>query len=371
MSYPYKLLFRSLVGPFYRENISLFFFLFVVMVGVVGEVDGAELWKYHYSLALAMLKNYSYLAFFFVACLLYTKKCVRFVSGLLQQPPHSFITVYNNLGRTKRFRLFLLVEVWLLVPILIYAAFVVAYGWIHHLYFTIALVVVYLLLLCFFSALWFIYLLENLYKDKLLKIKIRLPFSSAYEVILLRFVAHKQKIMWLGFTIFTCGVLYMVALNNMVNDYETVFPFLLFNFGILAHGVIVFGIREFEETYLSFYRGVPVSLLKRWVEYSLVYFVLLIPEFITTILLVPVHLHYGDAILFSVCGYGLVLLMNGITFLRNFSRKEYLFLLLMIFCVQYVFLAWIGLLLLCGVLFAAAFVSFLAGYYRFGRAVVQ
>lgn len=371
MSYPYKLLFRSLVGPFYKENISLFFFLFAVMVGIVAEVDGAELWQFHYSLALGILQNSSYSLIVAVAWFLYARKAVQFVSGQLRQPQYSFVSVYNNLGRRQRFGLFLLVEAWLLLPVLIYGAFIVVYGWLHHLYFPIALVAAWLLLLCLFPALWFVYLSENLYGDRSFTLKFRLPLPSAYGVVLLRYVAHRQKIMWLAFTIFTCGSLYLVALNNTVSDYETVFPFLFFNFGILAHGIIVFGIREFEETYLSLYRGVPVSLLKRLVEYSLVYFVLLIPEFITAGLLVPVHLHYGDAILFSACGYGLVLLMNGMTFLRNFSRKEWLFLLLMIFCAQYVFLAGPGLPPLCGVLFAAAIVCFLAGYYRFDRAIVQ
>jgi hypothetical protein len=166
-------------------------------------------------------------------------------------------------------------------------------------------------------------------------------------------------------------VLYGIALNNTTpDDYETVSLFLFFNFGVLANGVIVFGLREFEETRLFFYRAAPVPLLRRLAGYALVYFVLLIPEFITAALLVPIHLHHGDALLFSLCAYGLVLLMNGITFLGNFSRKEYLFLLLMVFCVEYIFLGGIGLLLLCGLLFAAAIVAFWAGYYRFERAIV-
>jgi hypothetical protein len=371
MRYPHKLLFRSLVGPFYKENISLFFFLFAVMVGIVGEVDGAELWQFHYSLALGILQNSSYVLFVFAAWFLYARKCMQFVSGLLRQPHYSFVIVYNNLDRTKRFGLFLLVVVWLLLPVLIYGAFVVVYGWLRHLYVPIAVVAAYLLSLCFFPALWLVYLSENLYKDKLFKIKYFLSLPSAYGVVLLRFIVRKQKIMWLGFTIFTCGSLYMVALNNTVSDYETVFPFLFYNFGILSQGIIVFGIREYEETWLNLYRGAPVSLLKRLRQYSLVYFVLLIPEFITAGLLVPVHLHFGDAVLFSACGYGLVLLMNGITFVRNFSRKEYLFLLLIIFCAQYIFLVGPGLPLLCGVLFAAAIVCFLAGYYQFERVIVQ
>jgi hypothetical protein len=192
------------------------------------------------------------------------------------------------------------VAIWLLLPIVGYGVFVFVYGLIHHLY---------------------------------------LPITAIAVFLLSRQVAQKQKIMWLAFKLFTCGVLYGIALNNTTSgDYETVSLFLFFNFGVLANGAIVFGLREF-------------------------------PEFITTVLLVPVHLHYGDALLFSLCAYGLVLLMNSITFSGNFSRKEYLFLLLMIFCVEYIFLGGMGLPLLCGLLFATAIVTFLTGYYRFQRAI--
>jgi len=364
------MLFRSLVGPFYKENISLLFFLFIVMIGVVGEDNGAEIWQYHYSLALAMLQNAGYLLFVFAAWLLYTRKCALFVSGLLKQPDYSFITGCNSLKKARRFLEFLWVAVWLLLPIVLYGLFVIVYGGVHHFYFPIVVVAVFLCSLCICSALWFVYILDNRYKEKP-AIHLRLPFSSSYGMILLRQVAQKQKIMWLAFKLFTCGVLYGIALNNTTpNDYETVSLFLFFNFGVLANGVIVFGLREFEESRLFFYRAVPVPLLRRLAGYALAYFVLLIPEFITTFLLVPVHLHFGDALLFSLCAYGLVLLMNSITFLGNFSRKEYLFLLLMVFCIEYIFLGGIGLSLLCGLLFAAAIAAFLAGYYRFERAIV-
>jgi len=364
------MLFRSLVGPFYKENISLLFFLFIVMIGVVGEDNGAEIWQYHYSLALAMLQNAGYLLFVFVAWLLYTRKCVLFVAGLLKQPDYSFIAVCNGFNKARRFLEFLWVAIWLLLPLVLYGVFVVVYGWIHHFYLPIIAVAVFLLSLCLCSALWFVYTMDTLYKEKA-AIHLRLPLPSSHAMILLRQVAQKQKIMWLAFKLFTCGVLYGIALNNTTpNDYETVSLFLFFNFGVLANGVIVFGLREFEETHLFFYRAVPVPLFRRLAGYALAYFVLLIPEFITTALLVPVHLHYGDALLFSVCAYGLVLLMNSITFLGNFSRKEYFFLLLMVFCVEYIFLGGIGLPMLCGLLLAAAIIAFLAGYYRFERAIV-
>jgi hypothetical protein len=217
-------------------------------------------------------------------------------------------------------------------------------------------------------AAWHVYLLNDPYKASLLQGKMLLKwpaFLSAYHIILLRFVANKQKIVWLGIKVFTCFVLYKLAQNNYSNGFDDRFTFIFFNFGILANGVVVYRIRAFEENFLSFYRGLPVSLLKRYIQYSLLYFILLIPEFITAGMLAPVHLHYDDAIRYTLCGYSLLLLMNSITFLKNFSMQEYLKILLLVFCVQYVFLLTIGLTVLYLCYFVLGAVLFSRGYYGF------
>lgn len=372
MGYPYKILFRSFVKPFYRENAAFFVFVFTVMFYIVGMVDGAGLFEYHQTLVTGMLKNYGFLLFVFAAWFLYTRKIVAFITGVMHRPEYTFLCIYNCLDKAKQFTLFFLIEVWLLLPVLLYSVFIVITGWRQHLYLPVLLVVVFLLLLCFLAALRHVYVLNNLYKKPVLpriKVKGWLELSSAYPVILLRFVANQQKIMWIGLKVFTCSLLYLIARNNTLSSSDIHLTFLFFNFGVFANGVLVFRIREFEETYLTFYRGVPVSLLKRLLEYALVYFILLLPEFITAGLLAPVHLQYSDAIQFSLCGYSLLLLMNSITFLQSFSAKEYLPVLLLIFSIQYIFLMAVGLTFLYLLLLVFAIVLFLRGYYKGERNV--
>jgi hypothetical protein len=188
--------------------------------------------------------------------------------------------------------------------------------------------------------------------------------SSAYPVILLRFVGNKQSIIWVGIKIFTCGVLYLIARNNTLNSSDLRLLFLFFSAGILANGILVNRVRQFEGMYLSFYMGLPISLLKRLLQYSIVYFVLLFPEFGTVLILAPLHLSYNDALQFSLCGYSLLLLMNSITFLQHFSTKEYLPILLLILCVQYIFLMTAGLFFLILIFLGFAVMLFLIGYYK-------
>ncbi|HEY6900522.1 MAG TPA: hypothetical protein VI233_07765, partial [Puia sp.] len=83
-----SLLFRSLIVPFYKENLNLFFFLATVLVFSVGEVDGAELWQFHYSLAQGMLQEREFLLFVFLCWFLYARKAVAFVLGRMRQPQY-------------------------------------------------------------------------------------------------------------------------------------------------------------------------------------------------------------------------------------------------------------------------------------------
>ena len=172
---------------------------------------------------------------------------------------------------------------------------------------------------------------------------------------------------WLGIKVFTCGTLYLIARNNRLTPSDIGTVFLFFNFGIIGNGIILYRIREFEETQLRFYRGAPISLLKRFLQYSLVYFILLIPEFIIAAILAPDYLPYIDAINFALCGYSLLLLMNTIMFLQDFSMRDYLKIILLVFSVQYIFILAELLNFLYLFFFILSFVLFLLSYYRFER----
>jgi hypothetical protein len=193
-------------------------------------------------------------------------------------------------------------------------------------------------------------------------------FQSSYSFIILGFIANQQKMNWAGIKIFTCGILYLICRNNTLTNYDIKTAFLLFTFGILANSFLIMGIRKFEETYLTFYRSAPVKLSRRFFDHCFIYGMLLLPEIITLILLVPVKLHVIDALSFLLSSYGLVLLMNSITFTQDFSMKEYLKVLFLFYFVQYLFLLTIGLLAGSVLFIIAAVFIFWTSYYKFEKA---
>ena len=370
MKVPASLFFRVFIKPFYKENVGAIVFVFTMMFFIVSTMDGAGMFAYHYSLVTSMLNSniVFFLVFFF--WFLYARKCAMFIADTICSPQFLFLHIINCLSRSKRFWLFVFVDVTLLLPVLSYAVFIVYAGCHQHLYLPVLLVVFYLILLCVIMAVWHVSVLRNPYKRQTFfwqQLKRKFIHSSSYFTSLLLFVAEEHKAIWVGVKIYTCGVLYLIARYNTTKEYDTLMAFLFFNFGILANGVLVYLIRQWEETYLSFFRSLPVSSFKKILNYLLLYGTLLIPEFITAFCLAPSHLHYSDAIGFCLCAYSLLLLMNSLLFLTDFSTKEFAIVLLGIFCVQYILLPTGGYVVLYLLFFSFAVALFFWRYHRFEK----
>ena len=119
-----KILFQTFVNSFYKENAGLFVFVFSMFFFIVGMVDGAGLYHYHYSLVNAMLTSPVFLLVVFFTWFLYARKFTGFVAGIIANPAFQFLQIYTLLESRKRFRLFLLIELLLLLPVLLYLLFI-------------------------------------------------------------------------------------------------------------------------------------------------------------------------------------------------------------------------------------------------------
>jgi len=363
-----KILIRSFVKSFFTENAPLFVFGFTIMFCIIGKVDGAGLYAYHYSLVSGMLKSNVFLFIVFLIWLIYVRKYCAFVSAIIKNEQFSFLHIYNQLSKAKRLKLFLLIHVCLLMPVLLYTAFIFFAGISQHMFLPLFFISVYLLLLLILPAVWHVHQLDNLHQKKTFSPHIlKSKNIAAYHFILFRFILKKQTIIWLGIKIFTCGLVYLIARNNNPNDYDITMSLLFYIFGILANTILIFKIRTFEDAHLSFYKGLPVSLAKRYAQYLLLYFLLLIPEFIIISLLIPQHFTPKDGVGLMLFGFGLLLLINAITFLTDLKLREYVKMLFFIFCFVWLAIVSAGIIFLCVFLFIISAIIFYIYYYTAER----
>jgi hypothetical protein len=339
------------------------------MFCIISKVDGAGLYAYHYSLVSGMLKSNVFLFIVFLIWLIYVRKYYAFVSAVIKNEQFSFLHIYNQLSKAKQLKLFLFIHACLLMPVLLYTVFIFFVGISQHIYLPLFFISVYLLLLLILPAVSHVHQLDNLHHQKktfrlhILKSK----NIAAYHFILFRFILRKQTIIWLGIKIFTCGLLYLIARNNNSNNYDITMSLLFYIFGILANTILVFKIRTFEDAHLSFYKGLPVSLVKRYTQYLILYFLLLIPEFITISFLIPQHFTLKDGVGLMLFGFSLLLLINAITFLTDLKLREYVKMLFFIFCFVWIAIISLGIMLLCAFLFIISVIIFYIYYYTAER----
>jgi len=367
------ILLRSLAKPFYRQHAGFFIFLFIVLFGAVGVVDGAGLYAYHYSLIRSILMNPFIFLLVLLIWLLYAKKCEQFVLNTLKNPEFSFLSMFYILDKKHLLGLVLFVQILLFLPVIAYALLICFAGFYFHAYLTSCVILIYVPAVCILSARWYIFQIKN---PGIMHLKMKPPGiqiksrETPYWTFFIRYIIQYKKLLFAGIKFFSCGILYGMLKNQSGTDSELNMIILFFSLGILGHGLLIHQIRDLEETRLTFYRSVPISLFKRFTQYAMFYLIILIPEIFVIGLLTPMHLNYSEAFLFVFFAYSLLLFMHSLLFVQFFQMKEYLKIILCIFLIIYCSILTVSFPWLCIFLFLSSLIIFLGRYYRYERQVI-
>ncbi|WP_300596285.1 hypothetical protein [Niabella sp.] len=367
MSPFFRIFYQSFVKPFYRENAGTFVFVFTMFFFVVGTVDGAGLFKYHYGLIKALLSIPAFLVAALLLWGLYARKCAVFIIQLLQQPPYRFFSVFRNLSQWRQYALFAITDFILLLPLTFYLVLVITEGIYLHRPGPTMTVVALLTACCTLLPVWHVYVLNHPEKNVFLTTGLKNPATNPslfYSGILIRSAQQTQKLAWLGIKLYTCVVLYFTTVNNQLGPDDLQLTFLLFSFGILANGVFINRLRKYEDQYLSFYRSLPLSVTKRLITYALCCFVLVTPEILLLCFLSHRHLSASAAVFFGCYAFSTVLLLLSISFVKQLTFKHLVAVLLLLFFTGYFIMMATGIGWISLAFFPGAVILFLTRYYR-------
>lgn len=367
MSALFRIFYKSFVKPFYRENAGTFVFVFTMFFFVVGTVDGAGLFKYHYGLIKALLSIKPFLGAALLLWALYARKCAVFIAHLLRQPHYQFISIFRSLPLRRQYLLFFITDFILLLPQTFYILLVLTEGLYLHLFPATVLVLVFLLACCVLLPVRHVHVLNNPEKKQRFfsqRLTGALPRFAVYPQILIRAVLRTQKLVWLSIKLFTGALLCLMSMNNTLAHDDLQLMFLLFSFGVLANGVFVNHLRRFEEQYLSFYRSLPVPLIRRLAQYACFNILLLLPEAGLLCFLSPAHISVENALALGFYAFSAIQLLISISFVKQMAIKHLVVVLLLLFFGGYFILmasgvGFIGLLFLL-----LAIILFLTRYYR-------
>lgn len=355
---------KSFVRSFYRANAGTFVFLLTIMFGVVGRLDGASIVDYHYSLISGTFSNAIFFGLVLFCWLLYAGKCSSFVVKTIRQHEFSFLNILVLKGRRHVFGLFVIVQVLLYAPIWTYALLMAGVAMAHSWWIAAGTVVAFLAVVTVVSAARYTAILHNTEKTywRMPEGPLLTRIKSSYVAILLRYVLNNHPLMFAATKLYTCGMMFLMLRNNTALHYDAMFPMIFFSLGMFAHVMIIYRLRQFEETRMLFYRGFPIPVVTRLLQYVVFYLAIFLPELLTLARLVPVHLHVGDAFDFALAGFSTLLLLHCLTYTVYFTMKDLMKISLLLFAFVFLFSAkpfFAGIYLL---FFPVALLAFFIGY---------
>jgi hypothetical protein len=364
------ILYKSFVQTFYKQNAGLFAFLVFFMVAAVGRANGVGLLEYHFTLIRAMLTDSKFLAFVLTAWFLYALNCDQFIADKLRQKEYAFIFLLNTKRTSFVFARLLLVQWMFFLPVTLYALICIWIGMTHHWYANTIIVGLFILIVILLGAWRYNRMIRRNGKIQTVPLlKIGFLFSRGlYMRFVLQYIWTWRKMLFLVLKIFSCLFLFGMLLNHAKEEPDMSMFLLFYSFGLMGHGVMIYKIRQMEEFGLGFYRGLPVTLLSRLLQYAVLYLILLVPEIMIIALMTPAHLDYTSALLLIPFGWGILLLLNSLLFIRIFKPFDYLKIVTGIYLM--IFIAVLtGLAIpftIC--LFLISFYLFSQNYYRFETA---
>jgi len=368
MNIQQSILFKSLVRPFYRQNAALLIFVYYLMTLAVGRANGVGLLEYHYALIRGMLTAPSFLLAVCALWLVYAIKCAQFIANTLQKPAFVYLHQLLLVNKKKVYRLLLLVQVMLFLPVFSYLIPVLGIGYHEHWYLPATLALLFNVFVCAVCAGWYLYLLQR-QGEFPFAIKLKWPSflkRKSYIQFLMRYVLEKGKMLFFVTKLYNCAALYlMLAERDPARHTDIRMMALFFSAGMLGHGILVHRLKEMENTGLSFYRNLPVSVSRRFVQYAWFYFCLFIPEIIAILSRTPSCLTYGEAGFFIFFGYGILLLLNSLQLYNYANLKSYLVNVSQLFFAVIIAMVCRQLIPLSIIFFALAVILFFHRYYRF------
>jgi len=367
MRHPRNLLWKTFVRQYYRQNAGFFLFFFLIFFGIVGP---SQQLAYHYALIRGILEAPSLLALVLFLWLLYAAKCSRWIMGLLHSKDHAFLYILPLLGKTKTFRLLLMIQAALYLPVILYAIAVLIIAF-HSWAWTVATILVaFIAVICLGSSALYQY--DLFHPGKLTRLLFIRPDGkrsvrkkyTPYWSFLLRGFLTKHTALLAGIKIFGCGMLYLLLRTQTPDDYDIRMPFLLFGMSLFGHGALIYQLRRMEDQQLLFYRSLPVSLSSRMLQYVILYLLVLLPEMITLGWLTPDHIRFRDVAGFVLAGYSTLLLLNGCLLIAALERGELLKLTGILFGILYFGVLSDNLILLSGLFLVVAGSLFYRAYSR-------
>jgi hypothetical protein len=286
---PWNVLNKTFVIDYYRRNAGFLFLVFMVAFGIMKTNDHTALFPY-------IMESPLLVGLLFVVWSLYYFKTVYFIRQRLLEPQYGFLFNLNLLPVYQRWGALYLVQWANLMPVWGYSIFMSFYGLKFG--FLWAVIMIWLFLLSLpIAGIWACqYRLNYPNPDTRLNrlaAFINHRFTKPYGSFFIFYLFHSEAVLLFLTKAFTCIVIFGLCKLYPTDTYDERLLSLGAALVAVCHITILARLYGFEHLQIPILRNLPIPLWKRFLQYLLIFALVLCPETLALTRYLPVGVAGG------------------------------------------------------------------------------
>ncbi len=314
---------KIFVDGFYRTHAGMLVFVFVkfisycLFINTLGTVmpDQIDFWQFFFTISL--VSNPLIMAVYFIASALYAYKSLKYILNQLVLPQQEFLYYsFNASSKKQQFLYWCMVLAYIFIPVWCYTLYAIIIGGIFGYYFISIGILLFQLLLIITAA--YIILKES---NRLIEVNkpnwvilISKKWNKPVFLLYVFQVFNRSKLAYLLTKLLSWVLISsVVMLFSDIKDYSKLLM-LITSFIVVAHVVLIYQERLFNNLYLSFLPNLPFSEARLFFSFCLNYLILLLPEmcWIITRFGLITSIELAAFVFSAILLFRSLLLLNGI-----------------------------------------------------------
>lgn len=306
---------KTIVWQFYRQNAGLLAVVFLIAGSFLRAIE-------HITLAQVAVHSLFIFAFYLAIWALYTLHATRFFVRAIRQ--HTILYHARLLPRRIRLTGLYITQLQLLLPVLMYAGFMLVISLQEKTHTASLLLISSVLMLSALPLSWIHYTLLAPNPERAvtrLTTQFGQRLTTPYGLFFIRYLLQHQPILLLltkvGTLLLTVGILLLYPTDS----YDIRLLGLGMVFVAVGHVAVVYQLYQFEHERLTLYRNLPVSLFQRLLRYVFLLGILFLPEGLILIRNAPADLSVFALVSVWMFGHS-VLLLQFTSLLKQFRPLD-------------------------------------------------
>lgn len=341
---------KIFVDGFYRTHAGMLLFIFVILISyclfinTLGTVRPEQIDFWQFFFTISIVTNPLILTFYLIGSSLYAYKSLKYVLNQLALPQQEFLYYsFTASNKKQQFKNWFTLQAYIFIPVLSYTLYAITIGLIFGFYLISIGILLFQALLIMGTA--YICLKEN---NRLIEankpswlIKISRKWNKPVFLLYSFQVFNQSKLAYVLTKLLSWALIssVLVVFADLKDDSRLLM--LITSCIVVAHVVLIYQERVFNNRYLSFLPNFPFTKEKVFFSFCFNYLILLLPE------ICWICSSFGALISLElmVFAFSVILLFRSLLMLNAIQIKRFL---IWVFCLFFVF--YIFIMFGCGVI---------------------